>query len=149
MRLAWLKEIVKFDRRNKTRRGMPGVVAYYWDGSSSRAHEVLNVSTSGSYMLTDERWYPDTILKIILRRAPGGMADCSSAETKDDAGAICVLGRIVRAGPDGVGLQFVFPEDDQLADKSRYPECASDRGQLSRFLECPEGALKGGVLTSN
>ena len=133
MRLAWLKEMWKTDRRTEARCGLADVVAYYWDGSTSRAHEVLNVSTSGSYMLTDERWYPGTILKLVLWHVRHGAASFSD-ETKGSSGGICVLARVVRSGTDGVGLQFVFPGEDGLANKSRYPECTSDRIELERFL---------------
>jgi len=138
MRLAWLQQFLNPDRRREERRGLPGIVAYYWDGSSSRAHDLLDISMGGSYMLTEDRWYPDTILKVTLR-CTSGRSDDPSAVKAEDAQTICVLARVARSGTDGVGLQFVFPGEGELALDSRYPECASNRRELKCFLERVEG----------
>lgn len=134
MRLAWLKDFLNSDRRTEARRGLPGIVAYYWDGSCSRAHDILNVSTGGSYMLTDERWYPDTILKITLENTSCRGYDSPPAGPTEPS-KICLAARVVRSGQDGVGLQFLFPGDGESVLEGRFPDCSSDRRELKRFLE--------------
>lgn len=98
-------------------------------------------------MLTEDRWYPDTILKITLRYTSGRPDDSSTVRT-DDTQSICILARVARSGTDGVGLQFVFPGEGELALESRYPECASKRRELRYFLERVEGQHQGVVFAS-
>ena len=72
-------------------------MAYFFTGAAPVAHKVRNISVSGLYVLTSERWYKGTVVRITLtdEREP----------TKERS--ITVHGIVVRYMDDGVALQFV------------------------------------------
>jgi hypothetical protein len=88
------------------------------------AHGIRNISFSGLYVVTEERWYPGTLVLMTLQRNDLGeeMAERS----------IAVQTRAVRWGPDGVGLQFILP-DEQDRVSAQLPD-AADRRVIGRFL---------------
>ena len=106
--LAWEEEE---EPRRGPRNIHPEILVYYWDGSAPEGRRVHDISLSGAYICTPERWYPGTIIRLILqkgRRADGAMAPSAS---------ICVPARVVRHGSDGVAVEFVFrnrQEEDSL-----------------------------------
>jgi Flp pilus assembly protein TadG len=67
---------------------------------------------TGAYLRTPERWYPGTIVKIVLK----------SNEAGTDAGvqSIEVRCKVVRHGPDGVGLQFISYEPAERKGLHRF-----------------------------
>jgi hypothetical protein len=88
---------------------------------------VRDISTSGLYVVTEERWYPGTLVLMTLQRSDGG--DEVTERT------ISVQSRAVRWGPDGVGLQFVLPdEEDPYRGKMTLLDSAG-RAEVDRFLE--------------
>lgn len=94
------------DRRQAQRLQSLPLVAFYWDGREPVAHAVLNISSTGFYLLTDQHWYPGTVVTVTLQRA--------KATESDPNRAICVQGKVVRSASDGVGLQFVWSRDHDL-----------------------------------
>jgi len=136
MGIHWLKAIFTPDPRIEKRLVPAGVVAHCWDGSAPRPRDVLNISLSGAYLRTNERWYPDTVIKIVLQ------FDAGPSNRRAEPGPVapitfCLLAQVVRSGPDGVGLRFLFRDQGNERQK-RYPECATDRRTLRRFLETLE-----------
>jgi Flp pilus assembly protein TadG len=107
---GWLAQEEEEPRRGP-RNIHPEILVYYWDGSAPEGRRVHDISLSGAYICTPERWYPGTIIRLILqkgRRADGAMAPSAS---------ICVPARVVRHGSDGVAVEFVFrnrQEEDSL-----------------------------------
>jgi hypothetical protein len=78
------------------------------------------------YVVTEERWYPGTLVLMTLQRDGGD-------ETLERS--ISVLTRAVRWGHDGVGLQFILPGAKE-ARMGRNPILdGADRKQFERFLE--------------
>ena len=75
------------------------VVAYYWNGAVSTAHQLKDISYLGAYLLTEERWYVGTLLMLTLQPEP---------EVSDPAAAITIPCRVVRHGVDGVGVYFLL-----------------------------------------
>jgi hypothetical protein len=90
------------DRRKSERRELPQLVAYYWDGGTSHAHDIRNISSTGLYLLTDIRWYLGTQVMISLQR--------SDVTAGDPHRSITINARVVRFGTDGLGFAFVMPE---------------------------------------
>jgi hypothetical protein len=81
------------------------------------------VSSTGLYLLTEDRWYPGTLILMTLQDMGG-----KDNGTKP---AISVKVRAVRSGNDGVGLQFVLSEDP--LDDETVSE--ANKRRLGRFLE--------------
>ena len=50
------------DPRKAPRVKEPGLAAYYWNGAAPVAHGVRDISSSGLYVVTEERWYPGTLV---------------------------------------------------------------------------------------
>jgi Flp pilus assembly protein TadG len=101
---GWLVQ-EKEDPRRAARSTHPEVLVYYWDGSAPEGRRMHDISESGAYICTSERWYPGTIMRLILQKHPKAIG-------KDGAAAppasICVPARVVRHGSDGVAVEFIF-----------------------------------------
>ena len=124
---SWLQRWWSPDPRKAPRYPTPGLAAYYWTGSAPRAQKVKDISSTGLFVVTEERWYPGTLVLMTLQKT-----DCVEEGAEK---SISVYTRAVRWGDDGVGLQFVESDTqdprlgmDQLADKL-------DRKELDRFLQ--------------
>jgi hypothetical protein len=87
------------DQRKSPRKSTVGLVAYFWTGGPPLAHSVRDISATGLYVVSEERWYPGTLVRMTLGTADNGEQSASSAVT--------VLARVVRHGNDGIGLEFV------------------------------------------
>ena len=123
--------------RRAPRMSHPEVLVYYWDGSAPEGRRIHDLSHSGAFICTPERWYLGTIIRLILQRDP-------TARGKDGVAAptasICVPARVVRHGSDGVGVEFVFRNDREEEDFRRFlaaipakpPESAPLKGSSRR-----------------
>lgn len=124
---AWLERWWAPDPRKAPRQAAPGLAAYYWNGDPPAAHGIRDLSSSGVYVVTEERWYPGTLVLMTLQKSEDGE---QAAER-----SIPVHTRAVRWGHDGVGLQFVLPSaQDARPECGPLPEDA-DRKEFERFLE--------------
>jgi hypothetical protein len=119
---GWLERWWSPDPRKAPREQAPGLAAYYWTGGAPAAHQIKDISSTGLYVVTEERWYPGTLVLMTLQNTAFG----DEVEER----TICVHSRAIRWGKDGVGLQFVLQhESENLA------VAAADRKALDRFLE--------------
>jgi hypothetical protein len=79
------------------------------------------------YVVTEERWYPGTQIRITLTKT---LEDGSRAGQ-----SITVMATAVRSGNDGVGLEFV----QDSARKTRWQEPVLSEGadseELGQFVE--------------
>jgi uncharacterized protein len=125
---GWLGRWWSPDPRKAPRVKEPGLAAYYWNGSAPDAKAVRDISTSGLYVVTEERWYPGTLILMTLQRTSSGeeLAERS----------IAVHSRAVRWGPDGVGLQFVLTGDEKDPERGKVTILdAASKADVERFLE--------------
>jgi hypothetical protein len=123
---TWLQNWLSSDRRKSPRQPLPGLVAYYWTGSTPRAYQIADISSSGFYLLTEERWFPGTMVLMTLQRTD------SSGKNLDDS--IAVQSRVVRWGVDGLGLAFVVSRSIDPASGDSMRENGVDKKTLERFL---------------
>lgn len=91
------------DPRIASRESLPGLIAYYFTGGTPQPYAVRDISPTGMYILTEERWYPGTVVRATLTDRSNPSAERS----------ITVNAKAVRAGSDGVGFEFVLEERDQ------------------------------------
>jgi hypothetical protein len=120
---GWLKRLLHPDPpdpRKALRQALPGLEAYFWTGGAPKSHAILNISTTGLYVATEERWYPGTLIQMTLKKAAQGTSPESS---------ITLQAKANRWGNDGVGLSFVVRD-------SRNPASTEgiEREVLDRFL---------------
>jgi hypothetical protein len=123
---TWIQRWWSPDPRKAPRVKEPGLAAYYWNGAAPVAHGVRDISSSGLYVVTEERWYPGTLVLMTLQRTDHGEEYAERS--------IAVQSRAVRWGPDGVGLQFILTDDQDLrVGKSTMMDAAS-REEFELFL---------------
>jgi len=123
---TWLQNWLSSDRRRAQRTPLPGLVAYYWTGSAPRAYQIADISFTGFYLLTEERWFPGTMVLMTLQRTD------SSGQNLDDS--IAVQSRVVRWGSDGLGLAFVLSRNVDSRDTDSLRQHGADKKTLEKFL---------------
>ena len=124
---AWLERWWAPDPRKAPRQAAPGLAAYYWNGAPPVGHGIRDIGSSGVYVVTEERWYPGT---LVLMTQPG----CEGGElTAEHSIPVCT--RAVRWGHDGVGLQFVLSEAQDVRVEAGLSLNDADRREFERFLE--------------
>jgi Flp pilus assembly protein TadG len=100
----WLLQEPEEPRR-APRQMEPEVVVYYWDGSAPEGRHIRDISPSGAYICTPERWYLGTIVRIILQ---GYQTVLQKDGTTAPKASTCLSARVVRHGSDGVAVEFIF-----------------------------------------
>jgi len=105
----WLRQEDKEPRR-APRRPAPDLLVHYWDGSAPEGRRVRDISESGAYIYTPERWYLGTLIRIVLQGYP---TITRSEGTTAPASSICIPARVVRHGSDGVGVEFAFRSKEE------------------------------------
>ncbi|HVJ07454.1 MAG TPA: PilZ domain-containing protein [Acidisarcina sp.] len=126
----WFQKLLTPDRRRAERHQSPQLVAFYWNGTPPLGHDVRDISSTGLYLKTEDRWYPGTLVTMTLQQT--GTPVVGSEQ------AIAVDAKVVRFGEDGVGLAFVVAEKPTMPNKT-------DKKTLGKFLqhlqECKGQAL--------
>jgi len=115
------------DPRRAPREPLPGLMAYFWNGGVPEPHPIRDVSSTGLFVVTEERWYPGTQIRMTL----------TSKETGEFGSerSIFVQAKAVRWGNDGVGLEFVLPENRNLRRGQEPQADGADRQNFEEFLE--------------
>jgi len=128
--MDWFKSLVSRDPRSNSRRKTPPLVAYFWDGGCPVAHSVQNISHTGFYLETNERWLLGTLVMMTLQRTSGEstLPDCS----------VIVMSKVVRYGEDGVGFAFIPVENPFPGEPLGPGTQAADRRTLDKFLQLLE-----------
>jgi hypothetical protein len=111
------------DPRRAMRASLSGLSSYFWDGGAPRAHEIRDISSTGLYVVTDERWYPGTLIQMTLKK--------TFSEVAQNEAAITLMARANRWGNDGVGLSFVVRDPRKPRDGDNE---GVERELLDRFL---------------
>jgi hypothetical protein len=124
---SWLERWWSPYPRRAPRIDAPGLAAYYWTGAAPRARDIKDISNTGLYVVTEERWYPGTLVLMTLQRTD---IDEEKAER-----SISVHSRAVRWGKDGVGLQFILKNAVPPGQAKGAFVDVVDKKELERFLE--------------
>ena len=92
------------ERRRAERRTSPSLAAYHWKGSNPRQNSVRDISATGAYLVTQERWEPGEIVAISLQRS-------GPLEREN---SFSVQAKAVRWDDNGVAVSFVLPAGADL-----------------------------------
>jgi hypothetical protein len=116
------------DPRRALREELPGLIAYFYTGGTPTAHEVRDISVTGMYIITNEGWYPGTVVRVTL----------TDRDHPTDDRTFTVNAKAVRRGRDGVGLVFVLENEDEgggeiIQDSERT--LGADHARVEAFLE--------------
>jgi hypothetical protein len=123
----WLELLSSRERRRAKRHESPNLVAHYWDGAAPSAHDIRDISSTGFYLMTEQRWYPGTVITMSLQKT-------DVADTDPDR-SIMVNGKVVRLGTDGVGLALVMSEKHPASATQTFGPDGTDRKTFRRFLD--------------
>jgi hypothetical protein len=123
----WLQRWWSPDPRKAPREPASGLAAYYWTGGAPEPAGIRDISATGLYLVTEERWYPGTLILMTLTRM-----NCEEAPPER---SIAVHSRAVRWGNDGVGVQFVLAGVQGDGDWQNLVVGGLDRKELDRFLQ--------------
>jgi Putative Flp pilus-assembly TadE/G-like len=126
---SWIRKLSSHDHRRGQRLASPLLVAYYWDGSVPMAHEIQNISSTGFYLLTNERWQLGTVVTMTLQRT-----DIEDAKTHPE-GYIMVPSKVIRLGTDGVAFEFVPQSDKASSDTNGRTRRSTGRKAMGKFIE--------------
>lgn len=124
---GWLKSLSTRDKRGRKRHETPPVVAYFWDGGQPVAHTVKDISSTGFYLHTSDRWLPGTLITMTLRRT---YSDASHPEC-----SVLVVSKVMRYGEDGVGFAFIPVDAAHSGQDSAGGLNAADRKTLDHFIQ--------------
>jgi hypothetical protein len=122
--LRWL--FPEVNQRRAKRFQAPNLVAYYWTGGSPYSYHVGDISATGLFLLTKERWAPGTLIQMTLQKQDGRVTDSDSS--------ICVLSEVVRWGQNGAGFNFILSDYDDVLNYGMTPMEALNRKSVERFL---------------
>ena len=131
----WLQRLFSpdpVDPRTSEREALEWLVAYFFTGTTPVPHKVRDVGLSGIYIYTEERWSPDSIIRLTLTDARDPSAERS----------ITVNARVIRWGNDGVGFRFVLKSPEAA---KRYRDSVDNlvegvtRKEVAQFLERVRG----------
>lgn len=114
------------DPRKASRQPIAGLVAHFFTGGAPQAHEIRDVSPTGLYVVTTERWYPGTIIRMTLTKPDNGQAPSERS--------ITIQARSVRWGNDGVGLEFLLDSNPNLKRGQASSFEPVDAQRLNQFL---------------
>jgi hypothetical protein len=92
------------DRRVQARRAASLITAFYYEGGTPTPHQLRDISYSGAYLYTEQRWYPGTLIRLALQT---GTSASAQGEAVPNFSAVMIWAKVVRHGDDGVGLEFV------------------------------------------
>jgi hypothetical protein len=113
-------------RERAERRPVPELSAYHWSGAGLRQEGVKNISSSGLYLLTQERWLPGESVSLTLqRKGPPETVSVRRITLKTVA---------ARWGEDGVALSFVLPRDLEVRLWDSPLRCASEHTEPEDIL---------------
>lgn len=113
--LDWLREKENEGPAPRAKRFPCVLSAYYWDGSQATPGDVKDISESGAYVVTSERWYPGTILRLTLHFEADGK-EAKAPET------ITIACRVVRQGRDGMGVSFIYAGSEDRKASQHFIE---------------------------
>src|SRR5260370_13095750 len=111
---SWFKRLSSPEHRKAQRMNSPLLVAYYWDGATPASHEIQNISSTGFYLVTKERWLPGTMVTMTLRRTDIAHGNHGSEPH------ISVLSKVVRLDEHALGLAL-FPLSAHPRDLKSKP----------------------------
>jgi hypothetical protein len=113
-------------RRSSPRVDNPPLAAYHWAMDVQQGLKVANISASGMYLLTDERWTDGVIVSLTLQRTDMAKGSAESWIAVDFV--------VTRWCEDGIAGAFI-PSRPGLSDAvvGRAKNCA-DKKELQRFV---------------
>lgn len=110
--------------RRAERRTSPSLAAYHWKGALPRLNSIRDISSTGAFLLTQERWEPGEIVSLWLQR--------SGPPEKENS--FSVQAKAVRWDDQGVAVSFVLPPGADLRLWQSPLKSASEQNEPEDIL---------------
>jgi hypothetical protein len=126
---GWLQKLLSPDPpepRKNARESVPGLTAYFFTGATPVAHTIRDISSTGLFVVTEERWYPGTLVQMTLKKTEEGMPRTEYS--------ISLTVKALRWGNDGVGVAFILRDLKSPTYDSIHAQGAT-REEMDRFLD--------------
>ena len=127
LNLRFLRWLLLVNQCQAKRYPTPELVAYYFTGGATHSFQVGNMSATGLYLRTKERWAPGTLIRMTLQK--------KNRKVGSPKDSICVLSELVRFDEKGAGFSFVLPDYKYLRAYGLRPEEMLDRNSIERFIQ--------------
>jgi len=132
--MAWLvdepaeepKEELR-DPRQRERLVNPPLIAHYWTGGPPRAHKIADLSSTGLYLVTNDRWRPGTRILITLQR--------TDEERNPRDRGLAVEFMILRWGRDGLGGVFIPAIPGSIFNPAGVNLVGASKAALDAFVQ--------------
>jgi hypothetical protein len=98
---SWTDSASSSAGQRAERRPAPDLAAFHPSGSGMKQERVKDISATGVYLVTSERWLPGEVISLTLQR--------KGPPEKSPDRRITLKTMAVRWGEDGVALSFVLP----------------------------------------
>ena len=108
------------------RRPVPEYVAYHPSGAQPEFAHIKDISSTGVYLYTAERWLPGSQVQITFQKI--------GPPEQDSKRRVTLQARAVRWGEDGVGLAFTLPADINFDLWEEVLQSAADKASASDIL---------------
>lgn len=112
------------DRRRAERRNSPALAAYHWKDSIPRENTIRDISSTGAYLVTQERWEPGEVITLTLQR--------SGPLQKENS--FPIHAKAVRWDDQGVAVSFVLPPGADLRLWQSPLKSAAEQNQPEDIL---------------
>ncbi len=125
---GWLQRLLEPDPvepRKNTRESVPGLIAYFFTGATPEPHTVRDISSTGLFVVTEERWYPGTLVQMTLKKTDEGAVRAEYS--------ISLTAKALRWGNDGVGVAFVL-RDPHSGNYETIHSQGATREEMDQFL---------------
>lgn len=103
---SWLRKSSAGYRNRAERRPSPSLAVYHWEGSTPKENTVGNISASGAFLLTNQRWDPGETLSLTLQR--------KGPPARIPEHRFSLQAKAVRRDRHGVAVSFVMPQEADL-----------------------------------
>jgi hypothetical protein len=112
------------ERRKTTRLLLQGLIARDATGSNPKIHDVMDVSPTGLYVRTEDKWSPGDVVSLTLQKKG----------STNDSQTVSVEASAVRVGKDGVGLSFVLPDGVEFHPWNRVHSKSANETDAEYFV---------------
>jgi hypothetical protein len=106
------------------RRVSPSLAAYHWRGTSQRRNSVRDISSSGAFLLTQDRWEPGEVIALTLQR--------NGPPEKENG--FPIHAKAVRWDDQGVAVSFLLPPGADLRLWQSPLKSASEQNEPEDIL---------------
>ena len=112
------------NRRRAERRNSPSLAANHWKGLIPRQDSVKDISATGAFLLTEERWEPGEVISLTLQRS-------GPVEREN---SFHVRAKAVRWDDSGVAVSFLLPHGADLRLWQSPLKSASEQNEPEDIL---------------